>query len=235
MIRLAKQYGRYGYCKVTAFLRMQGWRVNHKQIECLWGQEGPQLPHRHKKRRRLYHQNSSVIRLQPTHSNYIWTIDFIDDKLSNGRSYRMLTVLNEYTRKALCVAVRPKMNAHDVLDALNLLLIKRDKPECIRSDNGSEFIAAHFQDWLKRVGIQPLLIYQGSLWENGYNERFNRTLRQKVLNAEWFHTTKKAQLSINACLRQYNQIRPHHALGMRPPVPEILLEKTKISGIEKGG
>ena len=147
----------------------------------------------------------------------------------------MLTVLDEYTREALCVAVRPKMNAHDVLDALHPLLIKHGKPEFIRSDNGPEFISMHLQDWLKRIGIQPLLIYPGSPWENGYNERFNGTLRKEVFNAEWFHTTKQAQVAINAWLRQYNQIRPHHALGMRPPVPETLLEKTKISGAEKWG
>ena len=234
MIRLAKQYGRYGYRKVTALLRMEGWQVNHKKIERLWGQEGLQLPHRHKKRRRLYHQNSSVIRLRPTHSNHIWAIDFVHDKLGNGRSYKMLTVLDEYTREALCVAVRPKMNAHDVLDALHPLLIKHGKPEFIRSDSGPEFISMHLQDWLKRIGIQPLLIYPGSPWENGYNERFNGTLRKEVLNAEWFHTTKQAQVAINAWLRQYNQIRPHHALGMRPPVPETLLEKKKLVVLRNG-
>ncbi|MGI3171630.1 IS3 family transposase [Pseudooceanicola sp. C21-150M6] len=135
MIRLAKQYGWYGYRKVTVLLRMEGWRVNHKKVERLWGEEGLQLPHRHKKRRRLYHKDSSVIRLRPTHPNHIWAIDFVHDKLSNGRSYKMLTVLDEYSREALCVAVRPKMNANDVLDALYPLLMKHGKPEFIRSDN----------------------------------------------------------------------------------------------------
>ena len=226
MIRLAKQYGRYGYRKITALLRMEGWQVNHKKVERLWGEEGLQLPHRHKKRRRLYHKDSSVIRLRPTHPNHVWAIDFVHDKLSNGRSYKMLTVLDEYTREALCVAVRPKMNANDVLDVLHRLLMKHGKPE---------FIAAPLQDWLKRVGIQSVQIYPGSPWENGYNERFNGTLRREVLNAEWFHSTKQAQVAINAWLRQYNQIRPHHALGMRPPAPETLLEKTQISGNETGG
>ena len=147
----------------------------------------------------------------------------------------MLTVLDEYTREAPCVAVRPKMNAHDVLDTLHPLLMKHGKPDFIRSDNGPEFISMHLQDWLKRIGIQPLQIYPGSPWENGYNERFNGTLRKDVLNAEWLHTTKQAQVAINAWLRQYNQIRPHHALGMRPPIPETLLEKTRISGTEKWG
>ena len=171
-------------------------------------------------------QNSSVIRLRPTQPNHIWAIDFVHDKLSNGRSYKMLTVLDECTREALCVAVRPRMTTSDVLDALHPLLMKHGKPE---------FIAAHFRNWLKRVGIQPLLIYPGSPWENGYNERFNGTLRREVLNTEWFHTTKQAQVAINAWLRQYNQIRTHHALAISPPVPETLIEKTKISGTEKWG
>ena len=162
MIRLAKQYGRYGYRKVTALLRMEGWRVNHKKVERLWTEEGLQLPHRHKKRRRLYHKGSSVIRMRPTHPNHVWAIDFVHDKLSNGQSYKMLTVLDEYTREALRVAVRPKMEANDVLDVLRRLLMKHGKPEYIRSDNSPEFVAVQLQDWLKRVGIQPMQIYPGS-------------------------------------------------------------------------
>ena len=147
----------------------------------------------------------------------------------------MLTVLDEYTREALCVAVRSKMTANDVLDALHPVLMKHGKPEFIRSDNGPEFVALHFQDWLKRVSIQPLLIYPGSPWENGYNERFNSTLRREVLNADWFHSIKQAQVAINVWLREYNHIRPHHALGIRPPAPETLLEKPNITGTEIGG
>ena len=146
----------------------------------------------------------------------------------------MLTVLDEYTREALCVAVRPKMNANDVLDALHPLLMKHGKPEFIRSDNGPQFIAAHLQDWLKKVGIQPMQIYPGSPWENGYNERSNGTLRRDMLNAEWFRSTKQAQVAINVWLTQYNQVRPHHVLNMRPPAPETLLEKPQISGTETG-
>ncbi|MEL6860068.1 MAG: integrase core domain-containing protein, partial [Pseudomonadota bacterium] len=94
----------------------------------------------------------------------------------------------------------------------------------IRSDNGPEFIAGHLQDWLTKVGIKPLRIYPGSPWENGYNERFNGTLRREILNAEWFTSLHQAQTVINAWLRQYNRIRPHQALGMRPPIPETLLQ-----------
>lgn len=235
LIRLAKQYGQYGYRKVGELLRIEGWRVNHKKVERLWYEEGLQLPHRHKKRRRLYHHDASVIRLRPKYPNHIWSIDFVHDKLSNGRPYKMLTVLDEYTREALCVAVADKMGAADVLELLYPLLLRRGKPEYIRSDNGPEFTAAQYKEWLKRVGIEPIHIYPGSPWENGYNERFNGTLRREVLNAEWFASIHQAQTVINLWLRQYNHIRPHHALGMRAPVPETLIEKSQISGPDIGG
>ena len=201
---------------------MEGWTVNHKKVERLWREEGLQLPKRHKKRRRLYHKDSSVIRLRPQYQNHIWSVDFVHDKLSSGRSYKMLTVLDEYTRQALCVEVKPKMGSADVLEALYPLLLKHGKPEYIRSDNGSEFIAATLQLWLRKVGIKPIQIYPGSPWENGYNERFNGTLRHEVLNAEWFTSVDQAQIVINMWLKQYNNIRPHQSLNMRPPVPETL-------------
>ena len=125
MIRLAKQYGRYGYRKIAQLLRIEGRKVNHKKIERLWREEGLQLPQRHKKRKRLYHKDSSIIRLRPQYQNHIWSIDFVHDKLTNGSSYKMLTVLDEYTREALCVAVRPKMNSQDVLEILYQLLLRK--------------------------------------------------------------------------------------------------------------
>ena len=156
MIRLAKQYGRYGYRKITQLLRMEGWVVNHKKIERLWREEGLQLPHRHKKRKRLYHKDSSVIRLRPRYPRHIWSVDFVHDKLNNGRSYKILTVIDEYTRDALCVATKPRMGHAEVLDALYPLFLKHGKPHYIRSDNGSEFIARDLQAWLKKVGIKNL-------------------------------------------------------------------------------
>ena len=222
MIRLAKHYGRYGYRKIAQLLRVEGWPVNHKKVERLWREEGLQLPVRHKKRKRLYHKNASIIRLRPRYPNHIWSVDFVHDKLSNGRSYKMLTVLDEYTRQAMCVTVKFRMGNADVLEALYPLFLQHGRPNFIRSDNGPEFIAEAFQAWLTKVGIEPIRIYPGSPWENGYNERFNGTLRREVLNAEWFATTHQAQTAINIWLRQYNHVRPHQALNMRPPVPETL-------------
>ncbi|MEP0943747.1 MAG: IS3 family transposase [Rhizobiaceae bacterium] len=235
LIRLAKQYGRYGYRKITELLHVEGPRVNHKKVERLWLEEGLQLPQRQKKRKLLYHKDHSIIRLRPTHPNHVWAIDFVNDKLSNGRTYKMLTLLDEYTRQALAVTVRTKMGAEDVLEALYPLLLRHGSPEYIRSDNGPEFAAEAMQELLRRVGIKPIRIYPGSPLESGYNERFNGTLRREVLNAEWFTTTKQAQIVINRWLRQYNHTRPHQALNMRPPVPETILEKAQISGPETGG
>lgn len=222
MVRLAKQYGRYGYRKVARLLRIEGWMVNHKKVARLWREEGLQLPQRHKKRKRLYHKNGSVIRLRPQYPRHIWSVDFVHDKLSSGRRYKMLTVLDEFTREALCVIAKPNMGYAEVLEVLYQLFLEHGKPEYLRSDNGSEFIAGELQAWLKKVGVKPIQIYPGSPWENGYNERFNGTLRTEVLNAEWFSTIRQAQTVINKWLRQYNHIRPHQALNMRPPVPETL-------------
>ena len=235
LIRLAEQYGRYGYRKIAKLLWIEGWRINHKKVERLWREEGLQLPQRHKKRRRLYHKDSPVIRLRPHAPNHIWSVDLVHDRLNSGRPYKMLTVLDEYTREALCVHVRTKRGSADVLEALYPLLLKHGKPEYIRSDNGPEFVATSLQDWLVKVGITPLHIYPGSPWENGYNERFNGTLRREVLDAEWFTTTKQAQIVIDLWLKQYNHTRPHQALQMRPPVPQTLLEKPTISGPGTGG
>ena len=184
LIWLAKQYGRYRYRKLGELLAMQGWHVNHKKIGRIWHEEGWQLPARHKKRRRLYHHDASVIRLRPQHSNHVWSIDFVHHKLSNGRPYKILTVLDEYTREALCFTVASKMASADVLKALYPLLLKRGKPENIKSDNGPEFVATPLQEWLTKLGIKPIHIYRGSPWENGYNERLNGTLRREVFNAE---------------------------------------------------
>jgi putative transposase len=230
LIRLAKQYGRYGYRKIGQLLRIEGWWVNHKKVERIGREEGLQLPKRHRRRKRLYHHDTSVIRLRPHSPNRIWSIDFVHDKLSNHRPYKMLTVIDEYTREALSVTVSNAMGSCEVLEALYPLLLKRGKPKYLRSDNGPEFSSEPFKDWLTRVGIKLIRIYPGSPWENGYNERFNGTLRREVLNAEWFGTTRQAQTVINQWLKKYNQIRPHQALRMRPPAPEITLENLQITG-----
>jgi putative transposase len=211
MIQPAKQYGRYGYGKICELLEIEGRLINHKKVERIWREEGLQLPARYKRRKRLYHHDASIIRLRPHFQKQLWSIDFVHDKLSNGRPCKMLTVLDEYTRQALAVTVA-------------------NKPEYLHSDNGPEFTSEPFKKWLIKVGIEPINIYPVSTLENLYNERFNGTLRREVLNAEWFATTRQTQTVINQWLKQCNHIRPHHALGMRPPVPKTIFLKPRISG-----
>ena len=162
--------------------------------------------------------------------SHVWSIDFVHDKLSNGRPYKMLTVLDEYTRQALAVTVATRMGAEEVLEALYPLLLRHGRPEYIRSDNGPEFIAQAMQDWLTRVGIKPIRIYPGSPWENGYNESFNGRLRDEFLNGNLFYTLKEAQVLIEGWRREYNTIRPHSSLGYRPPAPETFeLQERKLA------
>ena len=108
---MAKQYGRYGYRKICELLEIEGRLINHKKVERIWREEGLQLPARHKRCKRLYHHDASIIRLRPHFPNHVWSIDFVHDKPSNGRPYKMLTVLDEYTREALAITVANKMGS----------------------------------------------------------------------------------------------------------------------------
>ncbi len=131
-------------------------------MERVWREEGFQLPLHHKKRKRPYQKDGSVIRPRPNHQNSIWSMDFVQDKSSNGHSCKVLTILDKYTKEALCVAVRHKMNANNVSDILLDLIVKRGKPQYISSDKGPEFIVEHLQTWLQKVGFEPSQTYPGS-------------------------------------------------------------------------
>ena len=136
----------------------------------------------------------------------------------------MLTVIDEYSKECLAITTKRKLKSGDVLETLENLFIDHGMPDHIRSDNGAEFTAKAVRSWLEKMEVKPTYIEPGSPWENGYNERFNGTLRKEILNAEWFSTIKQAQIVINTWLKQYNHIRPHQSLNMIPPVPETLLQ-----------
>lgn len=144
MTQLASDYGRYGYRRVTALLRAEGWRVNHKRIERLWRQEGLKVPQKQPKRKRLWLNDGSCIRLRPQYRDHVWSYDFVMDRTSEGRSFRMLTLVDEYTRESLSIDVERKLNSEHVLERLSDLFIRRGVPKYIRSDNGSEFTARRF-------------------------------------------------------------------------------------------
>ena len=217
---LAVQYGRYGYRRITMLLKNEGWHVNHKRVERIWRLEGLKVPVKQPKRRRLWFNDGSCIRLRAEHKNHVWSYDFVADRTTDGRAIRMLNIIDEYTRECLVIKVDRKITAHDVLDALTDLFVTRGLPKYIRSDNGPEFVADILREWLHRLNVDTLFIEPGSPWENGYIESFNGKLRDELLNGEIFDTIVEARVVTERWRKYYNTIRPHSSLNYRPPAPE---------------
>ena len=220
MITLARQYGRYGYRKIAGLLEQAGWIVNDKRVERLWRREGLKVPAKQSKRGRLWLADGSCIRLRPQHRNHVWSYDFVEDRTHDGRKFRMLNVLDEFTHECLAIRVARKLKSIDVIEVLSDLFILRGVPGHIRSDNGPEFVAKAVQDWITAVGAKTAYITPGSPWENGYIESFNARLRDELLNGEIFYTLREAKVLIERWRQHYNQVRPHSALSYRPPAPE---------------
>ena len=223
MIRMVKEYGRYGYRKIAELLREDGWMpLNDERIERLWRREGLKIPKKQPKRRRMWLNDGSCIRLRPLHRNHVWSYDFVHDRTSNGHEIRMLTIMDEYTRECLAIEVNRRLNSTNVLDVLSQLFLERGAPQYIRSDNGPEFIARRVRWWLKRQGVETLFIEPGSPWENGYIESFNGRLKDELLNGEIFATLYEAKVLVERWRWEYNTIRPHGSLGYKPPDPETI-------------
>jgi transposase InsO family protein len=220
IIDLASQYGRYGYRRVTAMLRSEGWQVNHKRVWRIWRQAGLKVPQKQPKRGRLWLNDGSCVRLRPQHKNHVWTYDFVFDRTHNGRALKMLTVIDEYSRESLAIEVARRLTSKDVIRVMAKLMLQHGVPEHIRSDNGPEFVAKVLREWLHRLDVEALFIEPGSPWENGYIESFNGKLRDELLNGEIFYTLQEARVLIEMWRKHYNQVRPHSSLGYRPPAPE---------------
>ena len=233
IIRLASQYGRYGYRRITALLRTEGWHVNAKRVQRIWRRERLKVPQKQPKRGRLWLNDGSCIRLRAARPNHVWSYDFVMDRTNDGRAFRMLTVIDEFTRQSLAIHVDRKLNSKSVLECIAELFVKHGPPEHIRSDNGSEFTALAVREWLGRVGVKTLFIEPGSPWENGYNESFNGKLRDELLNAEIFYTRKEAKVLIERWRQHYNTIRPHSSLGYKPPAPEAILPRPAVPAYAK--
>jgi putative transposase len=204
-------------------LRAEGWQVNHKRVERIWRQEGLKVPQKQPKRGRLWLNDGSCIRLRPESKNHVWSYDLMVARTQDGRAFRILTILDEYTRECLSIRVARRVTAQDVIYELGDLFLDRGIPEHIRSDNGPEFTARAIRQWLRDLGVKTLYIEPGSPWENGYIESFNGKLRDELINGEIFTTLFEAQVLIESWRKDYNQIRPHSALGYRPPAPEATM------------
>lgn len=221
--RLATRYGRYGYRRIRRLLVDEGWRVNVKRIYRIWRREGLKVPKKQPKRGRLWLNDGSCVRLRPERANHVWSYDFVQDRTDDSRPFRMLCIIDEFTRRCLAIVVARRLRSDDVLHCLADLFVEHGSPEHIRSDNGPAFAAKAVRQWLGRLGVKTLFIEPGSPWENGYCESFNSKLRDELLNSEIFTSLHEAEVLIESWRRHYNAVRPHSSLGYRPPAPEAIL------------
>jgi putative transposase len=230
IIQLASQYGRYGYRRITALLQRAGWSVGRDRVVRIWRREGLKVPQKQKPRGRLWLNDGSCVRLRPEHENHVWSYDFVSGCTHDGRTLRVLTLIDEHTRKCLALRVARRMNSYDLIETLADVMLEHGVPEHIRSDNGPEFVAEKLRNWLSAVGAKTMYIEPGSPWENGYCESFNGKLREECLNGEIFYSLKEAKVVIEQWRVHYNQVRPHSSLGYRPPAPKAILLKQEGHG-----
>jgi putative transposase len=200
-------------------LREAGWPVGTDRVQRIWRREGLKVPQKQRPRGRLWLNDGSCVRLRPEHANHVWSYDFVSGMTHDGRTLRLLVLIDEYTRECLAIRVARRLGSNEVIETLADVMLWRGIPEHIRSDNGPEFVAKELRKWLRQVGTGTLYIEPGSPWENGYCESFNGKLRDECLNGEIFYSLKEAQVVIEQWRVEYNTRRPHSALGYRPPAP----------------
>ncbi|MFA6043893.1 MAG: IS3 family transposase [Phycisphaerales bacterium] len=223
IVELASSYGRYGYRRVTMMLRHSGWAVNHKRVERVWRREGLKVPKKQPKRGRLWLNDGRCVRWRPEHKDHVWAYDFVTGRTHDGRAFKMLVIVDEYTRECLAIDVARNLTSDDVMERLCWLMTTRGVPRHVRSDNGPEFTAKAVREWLGRVGVQTLFIEPGSPWENGYVESLNGKLRDELLRGEIFYSLQEAKVIIEMWRTHYNTVRPHSSLGYRPPAPQTIV------------
>lgn len=209
LMAASQEVPRFGYRRMAAWLNQGESRVRR-----LWQALKLGIPKKRPRRRRC----GSDIRLPgATQPNSVWSYDFVHDQLVDGRSLKMLCVIDEYTRECLAIEVGSSLRSQDVILVLSRLMRLYGKPAFIRSDNGAEFTAAKVMRWLRDASIGPAFIAPGSPWQNGFVESFNGKLRDELLNREWFRTRAEAKVLIERWRQFYNEQRPHSAHRYQPP------------------
>ncbi|MEI8178859.1 IS3 family transposase [Aestuariivirga sp.] len=230
IVLIASNYGRYGYRRVTAMLNDSGMAVGKDRVQRIWRREGLRVPQKQPKRSRLWFNDGSCIRLRPEHPNHVWSFDFVEAATHDGRRIRLMTLIDEFTRKCLAIRVARRINAIGVIETLADAMLFEGVPAFIRSDNGPEMVAKVLRQWLSGLGAKSLYIEPGSPWENGYCESFNGKLRDELLNGEIFYSLREAKVVIEQWRIHYNTKRPHSALGYRPPAPVTIAPPPALDG-----
>ncbi len=214
-------------------LRREGIKVNLKRVYRLWKQEKLNLPKRRPRQKRAKPTLGIVPKAEKV--NQVWTYDFVFDQSLSGRSLKMLTLIDEYTRECLAMEVGVSIKSEKVRQILERVCAGKGEPEMIRSDNGSEFIGQAVNSWLAQNGIKPLFIEPGKPWQNGKGESFNGKLRDECLSREWFSSVREAQVVIEGWRKFYNQERPHSSLGyLTPSEFKSRMENNKSLAIQLG-
>jgi putative transposase len=242
MVGLSRENPRYGYRRVWALLRREGWPVNKKRVHRLWREEGLKVPQKQRKRRRLLEGTSEngCTRRKAEYKNHVWSYDFVMDQTEDGRRLKMMPIVDEYTRECLAIEVERSITAEEVVAILTYLFEECGEPAYIRSDNGPEFVAAAVKRWLEASGVGTLYIESGSPWENAYTESFNGRFGDELLKREEFASLLEAKVLVEEYREHYNRRRPHSALGYRTPLEftatcrVALLTDEDIVGEERG-
>ena len=227
MIELADKHPRYGYRRITALMRREGWKVNRKRIYRLWRKSGRQIVRKKKVNRKVGDPQHACHLLPSQHPHDVWSYDFLFDHTSNGQPLKILVVMDEYTRQCLSIKVNRKIKHTDIWETLRGLFVSHGVPKRLRSDNGSEFLAYRLKSHFETHGISSLHIAPGSPWQNGFVESFNAHFKDECLNREVFDTLLEAQVVIEHYRLEYNQQRPHSSLGYLTPVEFEQQEKLK--------
>lgn len=212
---LAHKHARYGYRRIHVLLRREGRTVNRKRVQRLWQRARLQV---RKQPRKRGGQRAKATPVQADYPGHVWSYDFVKDQTQHGGPLRILTVMDEFTREGLAIAVDSSMPAERVIEVLKRLVEEHGTPAYLRSDNGPEFIALALRLWLAGQEVQTLYIAPGSPWQNGREERFNGSVRDECLNMELFASVNEARVKLEEYRRQYNHERPHSSLGYLTPL-----------------
>jgi transposase InsO family protein len=224
-VALSRKNPRYGYRRVWALLRREGWEVNKKRIHRLWREAGLKVPAgRERKRRRMGTSENGCTRRRAEYPGHVWSYDFAMDATEDGRRLKIMPIVEEYSRECLALEVERSITAEDVVKTLNRLFTERGAPSFIRSDNGAEFIAEAVKRWLEVSGVKTLYVEPGAPWENAYSETFISRMRDELLDREVFANLREAKVLAEDYRDHYNHHRPHGALGYLTPAEFAAIE-----------
>lgn len=212
---------RYGYRRVHVLLKREGWTVGKNLVYRLYREEGLSLRTKRPRRRKMVVHREA--RCRPSRPNEAWSLDFIHDQLSNGQKLRALTVVDIFSREGLAIEVGSRLRGEHVVDVLNRLVRLRGAPKYLFADNGAEFTGHLVDLWAYHHGVRIDFSRPGKPTDNAFIESFNGSLRDECLNVHWFDTIAQAKALIEAWRIDYNESRPHMALGNKSPAEYLLL------------